>query len=67
MRESDEPTRAILQRIADSLDVPIERFFTDSMPLEAEECLRLWFKIKTPDGRYRALEALRVIADEEIR
>lgn len=64
MDQSSEPDRAILKRIADALGVPVERFFTGSLPVDASECLRLWCLIKTEDGRLRALDALRAIADE---
>lgn len=65
MNEPTEPARAILQRIADHLGVAVEGFFTGSMPSEADECLHLWFRIRTPEARLRALEALRAIADAE--
>ncbi|MCJ2050666.1 hypothetical protein [Methylobacterium sp. J-070] len=65
MARSAEPDRATLQRIADALGVPVERFFTDSLPVYADECLNLWSRIKTVEGRLRALEALRTIADED--
>lgn len=65
MKISDEPARAILQRIADGLDVPVERFFDDSLPSDGSELLRLWSRIKTQEGRRLALDALRVIADAE--
>ncbi|MCJ2051039.1 hypothetical protein [Methylobacterium sp. J-070] len=65
MVRSAEPDRAALQRIADALGVPVERFFTDSLPVNADGCLYLWSRIRTAEGRQRALEALRAIADEE--
>jgi transcriptional regulator with XRE-family HTH domain len=65
MDNSAAPDRAILQRIADALGVPVERFFSDSLPADADECLRLWDRIRTDEGRRRALEVLRTIADEE--
>ena len=65
MNKSAEPARAILQRIADDLGVPVEQFFTGDMLSEADEYFRLWLRIKTPKGRLRALEAVRAIADEE--
>jgi hypothetical protein len=46
--------------------VPVEDFFTDTVLPDVAECLHLWFKIKTSDGRLRALEALRVIAEKEL-
>ena len=64
MNKPAEPGRAILQRIADDLGVPVEQFFTSSVRSEADEYLRLWLRIKTQEGRLRALEAVRTIADE---
>ncbi|TXN76585.1 hypothetical protein FV228_00070 [Methylobacterium sp. WL18] len=66
MDNSAEPDRAILQRIADALGVPVEWFFTGSLPVDADECLHIWAKIRTEEGRRRALEALRTMADEEL-
>ena len=34
---------------------------------EALECLRLWFAIRTDDGRKRALESLSLIVEDEQR
>ena len=65
MTEPAQTTRIVLQRIADALDVPVQRFFDERMPSDADECLRLWLKIKTQEGRHRALEALREIGNEE--
>lgn len=60
---------AVLSRLASVLNVPVERFFADVPPPEtdisADECLRLWSKIKTSEGRRQAMEALRVIAELE--
>jgi transcriptional regulator with XRE-family HTH domain len=65
MDKSAEPDRAILKRIGEALGVPVERFFSDSLPDNADECLYLWSRIRTAEGRLRALEALRSIADED--
>jgi len=65
MAKSAEPDRAALQRIADALGVPVERFSTGSLPVNVDECLYLWSRIRTVEGRRRAVEALRTIADEE--
>jgi hypothetical protein len=69
MNDSDEREWAALHRLAKVLDVPIERFFTGPpqpvSAVSADEYLRLWSRIKTPEGRLRALEALRVIAATE--
>lgn len=59
----------LLRRIADTLSIPVEQFFTDKpfpeAAARAEECLQLWSKIATEEGRQRALEALRSIAERE--
>jgi hypothetical protein len=69
MNDSDEREWAALHRLAKVLDVPTEQFFTGPpqpvSAVSADECLRLWSRIKTPEGRLRALEALRVIAATE--
>ncbi|MFK5600583.1 hypothetical protein ACFZ8E_26880 [Methylobacterium sp. HMF5984] len=65
MEKSADPQRAILRRIADKLGVPVEQFFTGNLPLDADDCLRLWLRIKTDEGRRQALEALRAIAEIE--
>jgi transcriptional regulator with XRE-family HTH domain len=65
MAKLAEPDRAILERLADALGVPVERFFTGSLPVDTDECLHLWSVIRTAEGRLRALEALRAIAAEE--
>lgn len=67
--DTDTPNLAALRRIADALGVPVERFFTDTLSsgliADADECLRLWARIATEEGRRQALEALRVIAKME--
>jgi len=65
MDKSAGPDRVILERIAEALGVPVERFFSDSLPVDADECLYLWSRIRTAEGRVRALEALRSIADKD--
>lgn len=65
MPEPAQTIRIVLQRIADALDVPVERFFDERMPSDTDECLRLWLNIGTQEGRHRALEALRRISSEE--
>ncbi|MBO1021126.1 hypothetical protein IPV08_14225 [Methylobacterium sp. SD274] len=67
MEESDKRVAALLQRIADEIGVPVQQFSTDSTLLDASECLSLWFSIRTPEGRCRALQALRAIVEDEIR
>lgn len=69
MRKFDEPDWATLHRLADALGVPVERFFAEKPPAgeaaSTDECLRLWFKIETEEGRRQALEALRGVAERE--
>jgi hypothetical protein len=65
MSSSVAPNRATLERIADALGVPVEQLYAGSLPVDGDACLRLWSRIRTDEGRRRALEALRVIADEE--
>ena len=65
MRKFDEPTRALLQQIADALGVPVEQFFGASLFAGADEVLHLWSRIRTEAGRTRALEAMRAIVAEE--
>ena len=65
MEESEKRVAAILQRIADEIGVPVQQFSTDTTPLDASECLSLWFSIRSPEGRYRALQALRAIVEDE--
>ncbi|KQO59049.1 hypothetical protein ASF24_12710 [Methylobacterium sp. Leaf86] len=65
MEESDKRVAALLQRIAHEIGVPVQQFYNDSTPLDASECLSLWFKIRTQEGRYRALQALRAIVEDE--
>lgn len=67
MKESDKRVAALLQRIADGIGVPVQQFYTDTTPLDGSECLSLWFSIRTPEGRYRALQALRAIVEDELR
>jgi len=64
MAKPGQPELAILQQIADALGIPVEWLFTDSLPVDADECLRLWFIIRTQEARCRALDALTAIADE---
>lgn len=65
----DTPSLAALQRIADTLGVTVERFFTEEPSLgavtDADACLRLWSRITTEEGRRQALKALWVIAELE--
>lgn len=65
MEKSADPQRAVLRRIADKLGVPVEQFFTGNLSSDADECLRLWLRIKTDEGRRKALEALRAVAELE--
>ena len=69
MTKDSESGRAILTRLSETLGLPVERFFTDKLCMEAwegaDECLRLWSEIRTEEGRQQALEALRTIAGRD--
>lgn len=69
MTDADDVSRFSLRRIADVLGVPVERFFTRERTSEgldgAGECLNLWLRIRTPEGRRKALESLRAIVESE--
>lgn len=69
MEKFNSPKHAVLRQIADALGLPVERFLTDPASARptatADECLRLWSRITTEVGRQQALEALRMIADQE--
>ncbi|MCJ2063594.1 hypothetical protein MKK63_12855, partial [Methylobacterium sp. J-088] len=57
-----------LHAIAALLSMPADSFFDGYQAAEhfdgVGQCLRLWDRIKTADGRRRALECLRELADE---
>ena len=69
MEKFYDPKQAILHSIADALGVPVEQFYGGDPALKTttgeDDCLCVWRKIKTDDGRARALMALQSIADEE--
>ena len=69
MSEIYDPGRVTLQRLADALGIPADRFFGNGSSTGtatcADECLRLWSMIRTEEGRRHALKALRAIADLE--
>ncbi|WP_267428323.1 hypothetical protein [Methylobacterium sp. GC_Met_2] len=71
MNEHFKSGSAILDLIAAALDVPVERFFVSGSSAKTaaatDECLRLWDKITTDQGRLKALEALRLIVELEQR
>ncbi|RZL19858.1 hypothetical protein [Methylobacterium sp. WL6] len=68
----DNPVDAVrlakLSAMATSLGIPVESFFTDTEAAEclsgARECAELWGRIKTAEGRCRALAYLRELVDE---
>lgn len=67
---SNEGSAAIarVHEIASMLGIPVEEMMSHSMPESLwanNECLRLWFSLKTDAGRDDALDALRRILDEE--
>ena len=70
MGKFDNPKPDLLRSIADALGVSVERFFVGNSPGDVasytDDCLRLWSRIKTDEGRARALRALQAIADEEV-
>lgn len=65
--DSATPKRC-LRMISDVLGVPVERFYEaaiQSGSADAEECLRLWLKLRTDKGRASVLNHLRqTLADE---
>ncbi|AYO81580.1 hypothetical protein EBB05_04350 [Methylobacterium brachiatum] len=71
MDENGDPAIPSLRLIAETLDVPVERFFDHDSPLDGDfgtrECLRLYSEIKTSSGRERVLECLREVLNDEAR
>ena len=68
MAESRELIDRRLRMISDCLDIPVEQFYGDTpadQMLDAGECLRLWYSLRTDAGRAAALDALRKIRVEE--
>ncbi len=65
---ADAVRLAKLTAMAASLNVSVESFFADTEAAKhlawASECVRLWDRIKTAEGRRRALAYLRELADE---
>lgn len=69
MSDPANATRLVkLTALAASLNVSVESFFADTEAAErlagANECVRFWDRIKTVEGRRRALAYLRELADE---
>ena len=69
MERDTEQKWATLSRLAATLDVSIERFFTE-VPTNAstagtDDCLRLWSQITTEEGRRHAMTAMQMIVDLE--
>ncbi|MDO9428383.1 MAG: hypothetical protein Q7T93_16320 [Methylobacterium sp.] len=66
--DPDAQIRARLRMIAETLNLPTEYFYieptTPGSVADANECLRLWSRIRTPEGRRRALEILRALGDD---
>ena len=66
METFDTPAHALLRQIADALGVPVQRLFAGTSSAEpaasADECLQVWSRIRTDEGRQQALQALRAIA-----
>lgn len=69
MKITDHPSRAVLHRLAHALGVPVERFFAGErdtdVVVSTDECLRLWSKIMTNEGKQQALAALKALAASE--
>lgn len=65
---ADAARMAKLIALAASLGIPVESFFADAEAAErlagASECARLWDRIRTAEGRRRALAYLHALADE---
>lgn len=65
----DDPKLAILRSIADALGMSVEQFYGGDPALKTsaseDDCLRRWRRIRTDEGRARALKALQAIGDEE--
>ncbi len=65
---ADAVRLAKLTALAASLGIPVESFFADPEAAGrlagASECARLWNRIKTAEGRRRALAYLHALADE---
>lgn len=65
-------TRLRLQQVADALGMPVEQFFAANAhsdvvaeAAETADCLDLWSRIRTAEGRRRVLDTLRVIVRAE--
>ncbi|MCJ2033262.1 hypothetical protein [Methylobacterium sp. J-068] len=57
-----------LEAISAALGVPIDRFLEGSLPdslVGTSECLRLWYSLKTDQGREQALDAMRQAVKNE--
>lgn len=62
MADRDEVAPRRLRMIADTLGVPVEQFYEGGSPREfadTDECLRLWYKLRTDGGRTSVLDCLR--------
>lgn len=59
-------SKSILEKIALALGNVSPRDHSVREMSEALDCMRLWFAIRTDDGRKRALECLsRIVEDEQ--
>lgn len=72
MEKVSASSRMLMKRLADALGIQIEHFFAENShncalaePADTAECLRLWLKIRTVEGRCQALEALHLIVKTE--
>lgn len=70
MHNHDHLSELSLSAIAKLLRIPVKRFFEAEptpQPTDTDECLRLWFGLRTDAGRAAALNALLWVADQEGR
>lgn len=70
MAEPDESAERGLRRIADILGIPVAQLRDGVTPAEfadTDECLRLWYQLRTDAGRAVVLDCLRQALADEIR
>ncbi|WP_238193172.1 hypothetical protein [Methylobacterium frigidaeris] len=60
-------SKSILEKITLALGIVSPRDHSVGEMSEALGCMRLWFAIRTDDGRKRALECLSLIVEDEQR
>ncbi|MCJ2059548.1 hypothetical protein MKL09_23780 [Methylobacterium sp. J-048] len=71
MSGADRLRTQTLRTLSEILGIPVEHFFDGDLPADGigdpNECLRLWSRIRTREGRERALTCLRTIVEDERR